>query len=164
MRLGGKLPDGCCVYSTLKPCHMCSGLIHDSSGGTAKVFWGQDDPGSMAENTVLETTQLGSLLDGNKSHSGARGVLLGDKSSGTRTVMATQLGDRFSGQRQYRSTIDYIVSQPAVELIKGAESVLKNKHLKYTGNHLGNEYTHAVIRYLADFLAHQGIRMDTLGT
>ena len=36
------------MYSTLKPCAMCAGVISDASGGNAKVFWGQDDPGKMA--------------------------------------------------------------------------------------------------------------------
>ena len=39
MALGGRIPAGSCVYSTLKPCNMCAGTINDASGDNAKVFW-----------------------------------------------------------------------------------------------------------------------------
>ena len=47
MGLGGKIPAGSCVYSTLKPCNMCAGMINNSrqatqrsSGGrTIRVRW-----------------------------------------------------------------------------------------------------------------------------
>jgi len=56
--LGGTIPAGSSVYSTLKPCNMCAGTINDASAGNAKVFWGQDDPGSMAADTKLEQTRV----------------------------------------------------------------------------------------------------------
>jgi tRNA(Arg) A34 adenosine deaminase TadA len=76
MALGGRIPAGSCVYSTLKPCNMCAGTINDASGGNAKVLWGQDDPGSMAADTKLDQTRMGRLLDGNKTQAGARAILL----------------------------------------------------------------------------------------
>jgi tRNA(Arg) A34 adenosine deaminase TadA len=164
MGLGGKIPDGCCVYSTLKPCNMCAGTIHDASSGTAKVFWGQDDPGKAAASTKLEETKMGSLLDGNKSHAGARALLLDDAKSKGKTPMATQLGQSFGGQRKYASTIDYIVTEPAAAIIKEAETVLRAKQEKYgKGPSEFNENTAFVVRYLTAFLGKLGLPPENLG-
>src|SRR3546814_4744515 len=37
MRLGGHVPEGGCVFSTLKPCKMCAGLIHRSEEHTSEL-------------------------------------------------------------------------------------------------------------------------------
>ncbi|MGQ0502401.1 MAG: Bd3614 family nucleic acid deaminase [Panacagrimonas sp.] len=167
--LGGKIPKGSCVYSTLKPCNMCSGLIHDASGGDAKVFWGQDDPGSMATNTVLERMKMGRVLDGNKSHDGARAILLGakTKTTDTRLPMATRLSSSFNAQKKggMQSTIDYIVTDSASTIIKEAERVLKSKHEKYRSAPTNfNENTAFVVRYLTDFMVKLGLSPEGLGT
>ena len=166
MGLGGKIPAGSCVYSTLKPCNMCSGLIHDASRGDAKVFWGQDDPGSMAENTVLERTRQGHVLDGNKSHGGARGILLGAKTSPDRKAMATQLASDFNAQKRggLKSTIDYITTKEAAAVVIEAEKALKSKYDKYkAGPEKFNENTAFVVRYLTAFLSQLGLSPDDLG-
>lgn len=162
MRLGGKLPKGACVFSTLKPCNMCAGLIHHASGGDAKVYWGQDDPGRMAEDTVLEREKCGSLLDGNKAHMGARGIMLGAKGAKDRQGMAEKLGSDFGGQKKIKSTIDYIMTDEGKQIVMAAEDMLKNKHQKYSTS-LGNEYTHAVIQYLVSFMRQLKIDPDSLG-
>ncbi len=168
MGLGGTIPRGCSVYSTLKPCNMCAGLIHDASGGDAKVFWGQDDPGSMAENTILQQTRKGQVLDGNKSHTGARAILLRKKTArpDARQPMATQLAEGFNAQKAAgkKSTIDYIVTDSAATIIKEAELVLKHKYDKYhAGPSQFNENTAFVVRYLTDFLAQLGLKPEGFG-
>src|SRR5262245_40249472 len=40
IRLGGTLPAGGVVFSSLKPCHMCSGVLLGAGGGKCKVYWG----------------------------------------------------------------------------------------------------------------------------
>jgi len=168
MGLGGKIPKGSSVYSTLKPCNMCAGLIHDASGGDAKVFWGQDDPGSMAADTILEKEKTGHVLDGNKSHDGARGILLGKKTdtADNRKPMATTLGTNFDSQKKVgkKSTIDYIVTDSAATLIRESERVLKSKYDKYqAAPDAFNENTAFVVRYLTDFLAQLGLKPEDLG-
>jgi tRNA(Arg) A34 adenosine deaminase TadA len=169
MGLGGVLPSDCAVYSTLKSCHMCASLIHQLSNGGARVFWGQDDPGSAAAGTDLDTSRRGSLLDGNKSHvQGAKAILLGAKSD--RKVMATSLAEKFENQptverskgkgkpkveKEYPSTIDFATSGKVDDLLIGAERALANKYKKYQGSEVaarGNVNTNAVINYLIDFL------------
>ena len=167
MALKGEIPPGSSIYSTLKPCNMCAGLIHDASGGDAKVFWGQDDPGSMAANTILQQTRKGKVLDGNKSQSAARGILLGAKPQAnkpdSRQAMATRLKSNFAAQSM-PSTIDYIVTDSAATIIKEAERVLKSKHDKYLGGpDKFNENTAFVVRYLTDFMAQLGLSVENLG-
>src|SRR3546814_10396594 len=66
MRLGGHVPEGGCVFSTLKPCKMCAGLIHDAGNGTVKAFYGQDDPVQDAQSTALDKSRMGAALDAHK--------------------------------------------------------------------------------------------------
>jgi tRNA(Arg) A34 adenosine deaminase TadA len=170
MRLNGLLPAGCCIFSTLKPCAMCASLIYQASNGTAKAFCGQDDPGGAAVNTILDKQRKGFILDGNKTHTGARGILLGNKPAAeepdSREVMSTKLKSKFEAQRATgaKSTISYITSAAAGDLIKAAEVGLKNKHQKYTADDsTGNPNTRAVITYLVEFLRSLGLPVENLG-
>ena len=49
------LPAHCKIFTTLKPCRMCAGMIWESasSPGSLKVFYSKDDPGAHATQTVL---------------------------------------------------------------------------------------------------------------
>jgi tRNA(Arg) A34 adenosine deaminase TadA len=162
MGLGGKIPAGSCVYSTLKPCNMCAGMINDVSGGNAKVFWGQDDPGKMALDTKLEQTKMGRLLDGNKAQNGARAILLRD----TKKPMSQQLDENFTAQKRggEKSTIDYIVTDEAAIIVKEAEKFLKAKQQKYGMAPTDfNENTAFVVRYLTEFMGKLGLQPENLG-
>lgn len=153
LRLGGAMPAGCCVYSTLKPCHMCSGLIYTASGGTAKVFWGQDDPGWAAQGTVLDSEKMGCTLDGNKDQKNvARALVIGqDKSSLAKTLDTSFTGQKRTGQS---STIDYITSPATQDFLLQAQGVLQSKFQKYNAPKAppGNQNTQQVINYLIKFL------------
>jgi tRNA(Arg) A34 adenosine deaminase TadA len=173
MRLGGTLPDGCCVFSTLKPCNMCAGLIYQASEGKVKVFWGQNDPGLAAEQTVLETEKKGYLLDGNKSHLGVRAILLGVKpkpeESDKRPVMATKLATQFESQKETgeKSTISYIMKPEARKFVKDAEVELKKKYEKYQNTKPDgkvNANTRSVTLYLIKWLEQLGVSATDLGT
>jgi tRNA(Arg) A34 adenosine deaminase TadA len=54
---GWPLPPGSRVYTTLKPCRMCAGLVWDAASDRSQllVVYGQDDPGRAAQGTVLDT-------------------------------------------------------------------------------------------------------------
>ena len=166
MALGGTIPAGSCVYSTLKPCNMCAGTINDASGGNAKVFWGQDDPGSMAVDTKLDQTRMGRLLDGNKTQAGARAILLEDAKGDKTNPMATALEKSFDAQKKggKKSTIDYIVTPEAEIIVREAEKFLKAKQDKYGKAPTDfNENTAFVVRYLTEFLGKLGVRAENLG-
>ncbi len=45
-----------CLYASMKPCHMCAGMIHHC--GIENVFYKSDDPGPKARGTILEKTAV----------------------------------------------------------------------------------------------------------
>lgn len=53
---GRPLPEGALIYTTLKPCRMCAGLIWDATQDRARVLveYLEDDPGRSAQGTVLD--------------------------------------------------------------------------------------------------------------
>lgn len=169
MQLFGKIPAGSVVYTTLKPCNMCAGLIADASGGDIQVYWGQHDPADAAKGTALDQSRCGHLLDGNKFNGGARAILIGAKpKSGDRDErkeMGRQLGDKFDAWKRRKdnaSTIDFIVTEEASKITLAVESMLVNKFKKYEGSTGGNENTARVINYLVEFLRNLGVAPDAL--
>jgi tRNA(Arg) A34 adenosine deaminase TadA len=168
MRLNGKIPAGCCVFSTLKPCHMCSSLIYQASGGTVQVYWGEDDPGAAAQGTMLDEHRVGAALDGNKpgglapypitmNVKGPPGAI------GPRDTMANTLKNSFNASGE-RSTIDHITTSPeAADFIKEIEVGLKNKINKYASGGGKNENTKRVVEYLVNFLKLLKLNPDDLG-
>jgi tRNA(Arg) A34 adenosine deaminase TadA len=54
------LPPGCRIYSTLKPCKMCAGLIWDAADDplSLRVFYAEDDPRRSARETVLDARSM----------------------------------------------------------------------------------------------------------
>ncbi|MFL5813691.1 MAG: Bd3614 family nucleic acid deaminase [Bdellovibrionia bacterium] len=51
-----KIPPGARLFTTLKPCKMCAGMIHDSATDLAslRVIFAEDDPGTHGRNTALD--------------------------------------------------------------------------------------------------------------
>lgn len=54
------LPAGARIYTSLKPCRMCAGMIFEMAADPASlsIMYFQDDPGPLAQNTVLERKKL----------------------------------------------------------------------------------------------------------
>ncbi|MEZ0391890.1 MAG: Bd3614 family nucleic acid deaminase [Pseudobdellovibrionaceae bacterium] len=54
-----KLPVDCIVYTSLKPCRMCAGMITEMAEDPNRLqaIYFQDDPGPLARNTELEKRQ-----------------------------------------------------------------------------------------------------------
>ena len=55
-RRGLQFRAGFRLYVSLKPCHMCAGMIHQC--GIKNVFYQNDDPGPKARGTILEKTAV----------------------------------------------------------------------------------------------------------
>lgn len=51
---GKALPEGSKIYVSLKPCVMCSAIISRLAPDSCQVFYFQNDPGPLAQNTELE--------------------------------------------------------------------------------------------------------------
>ncbi|BBH54174.1 Bd3614 family nucleic acid deaminase [Fluviispira sanaruensis] len=54
------IPKGSSIYTTLKPCKMCAGMIWHCAENISdfKVYFLNDDPGSMAKSTVLNCNSI----------------------------------------------------------------------------------------------------------
>jgi len=72
---GRRLPANARVYSTLKPCKMCAGLISTLSRGQHRVYYGQSDPAAAAQGTALDDDGSSRLLDGRRRVAGVRGIV-----------------------------------------------------------------------------------------
>lgn len=57
-----QLPEGAHIYSTLKPCIMCAGMIVSCAGSSYRVIYGQDDVGNLAQNTALDRVKTSELI------------------------------------------------------------------------------------------------------
>jgi tRNA(Arg) A34 adenosine deaminase TadA len=60
VRRSGRLPRGSRLYSTLKPCKMCAGLVWDAAEEPRElaVFYAEDDPLRYARETVLDAGSM----------------------------------------------------------------------------------------------------------
>src|SRR5262249_8505957 len=67
--LKGQLPAGGALFTTLKPCSMCAGLIQAcDEGGKLRKYWVRDDPTSGADWSYIDREfklTSGFLLDKN---------------------------------------------------------------------------------------------------
>jgi len=59
-RTGAPLPAGARIYTTLKSCKMCAGMIWSAARDplSLRVFFGKDDPGPKARATVLSANSF----------------------------------------------------------------------------------------------------------
>lgn len=59
-RARSPLPRGCRIFSTLKPCKMCAGLVWDAAEEPRElqVFYDEDDPLRYARETVLDAGSM----------------------------------------------------------------------------------------------------------
>jgi tRNA(Arg) A34 adenosine deaminase TadA len=58
-KFGSKIPAGSKLFTTLKPCKMCAGMLFDVAEDmrSFEVIYAEDDPGLNARNTALEMFQ-----------------------------------------------------------------------------------------------------------
>lgn len=49
----GQLPETGAIFSTLKPCTMCAGLLHATAGANFRKYWARNDPNGGADWTAV---------------------------------------------------------------------------------------------------------------
>src|SRR3546814_13359853 len=101
MRLGGHVPEGGCVLSTLKPCKMCAGLIHDAGNGTVKAFYGQDDPVTDAQSTAVDKSRIGAALADHKGVGLHSGIVLDSETTPTTDSSGKKLKHGFTAPHRH---------------------------------------------------------------
>jgi tRNA(Arg) A34 adenosine deaminase TadA len=151
---GRHLPANARVYSTLKPCKMCAGLISTLSGGHHRVYYGQSDPATAAQGTALDEDHSSRLLDGRRHVAGVRGIvpIYHDRSK-DRVTLVEMLDDEF--QRSGRgSVIDFATSDTARDIYHRSDRMLEGKIAKYADDRRNdlNRNVWAVLSHLTTFL------------
>jgi tRNA(Arg) A34 adenosine deaminase TadA len=63
----GQVPDRCMLFSTLKPCTMCAGLIQALFSGNCKQYWARGDPSNGADYKNVTALSLPSGLASSQS-------------------------------------------------------------------------------------------------
>ena len=161
---GDRLPANARIYSTLKPCKMCAGLIHDKSRGNHRVFFGQSDPGNAAQNTALDADRSGRLLDGRRNVAGVRGIvpIYHDGTRSNRSL-AEMLDDDFRDSG-LQSVIDFGASDAARDAYHRSDRMLERKIQKYAAANRNDKNSNvwSVLSYLTGFLDRIGVNTPQL--
>jgi tRNA(Arg) A34 adenosine deaminase TadA len=156
---GRRLPANARVYSTLKPCKMCAGLISTLSGGHHRVYYGQSDPALAAQGTALDEDHSSRLLDGRRRVAGVRGIVpIYHDRSRSGVTLAEMLDDEF--QRSGRgSVIDFATSNDARDIYHRSDRMLEGKIAKYADDRRNdlNRNVWAVLSHLTTFLNDIGV-------
>ena len=65
LRTGQMIPRGAKIFVSLKPCHMCAGMIFESceDNSDVEVIYAQEDPGRLARETILDLQGLSCRLN-----------------------------------------------------------------------------------------------------
>jgi len=165
IRLRGVLPAGGAVFSTLKPCKMCGGLISDASSSTMGAFYGQDDTGDDAAKTALDTDKHNYPLDAHKGPALPRGLVLPIGDKGAKVPLGARLTSGYADRsvNPSGSPIVYVTSDAADDLMKATKSMFEVKMKKYAADAKPGEQnanTKAAVSYLSQFLVQQGVKID----
>lgn len=152
---GRRLPAGVRLYSTLKPCRMCAGLVTTLSDGGHRVFYGQDDPTTAAQDTFLDADHSSSLLNGRRHLPGVRGIvpIYGDNRR-SHVTLAEMLADEYD--RTGGSIINFATSPDARAVYNRSDRMLDAKIAKYADGARNdrNRNVWAALSYLTGFLNH----------
>jgi tRNA(Arg) A34 adenosine deaminase TadA len=162
------LPKGARLYTTLKPCKMCAGMIIETaSEKDVRVYWGQDDGGTPAQNTALDKYErsqkvvLQRLLSKNDPVGLPKPIRLynstGEKQPDS---MAAQLA---SGQGTAPVT-QYLAADTATGLMTSAVATLQRKMVRNqvtvkpaTEGKTVNVNVQKALQHIYTFMVDQGI-------
>lgn len=149
--------DGARLYTTLKPCRMCAGMIHHAGGGKLHVLYGQGDPGEDAQNTVLDGTGRLHALDGtNPAVKAAMGILKATTGETEKVNLLARL-EAEREQRKSEGAIAHTLSlRGSKELMRGAVRALEAKLVKYKPLEGGNPNVRRALKHIEPFLTRHG--------
>jgi tRNA(Arg) A34 adenosine deaminase TadA len=136
------LPVDCRIYTTLKPCRMCAGMIMQTAAdpGRFKVFFEQSDPSTYATGTALDgnLARQSCIFSGNDVRD-----IVGVETDASRTrnsapAMSSQLTDEYRRTRESRRVTSdekritaFLGEQFATTLFSAATQTLKGKMKKH---------------------------------
>jgi tRNA(Arg) A34 adenosine deaminase TadA len=157
------LPEDCRIYTTLKPCKMCAGMIVKCAAGKFKVFYDQHDPGGLASSTALDAlkdhqSQLytgGSVLD-------IKGVETDQNKGRSLPPMGSQLQDKYRQVRESKKKesdekriTEFLTNDPlATQLFGNAVASLRDKLKKHGISPPNSNVTKTLNPVVTDALRH----------
>ncbi len=164
-RTGAPIPDDSRLYTTLKPCAMCAGMLSacTETDQRIKVYYGQNDPGDHAKNTALDKYpgMLAQLGTGGvkplKTY--ASKFYRDEKERKSPDLAGTLAAERIRAIGEGTYALTNFLDQPAaLELMRDARDALFRKGLKYTYRTIGKANVRKVLLQLQPFLVSCGIR------
>jgi tRNA(Arg) A34 adenosine deaminase TadA len=148
--------DGARLYTTLKPCQMCAGMIQHTGGGRIDVIYGQGDPGEDAQETVLDGTGKLHALDGSKP--GMKGVMAVLKTGpGTEKAnLLTRLEEEREATKAQGAIAHTLSLKGSKLLMRGAVRAMGAKLAKYRDPLAGNDNVRRALAHIEPFLTRHG--------
>jgi tRNA(Arg) A34 adenosine deaminase TadA len=158
------LPRGTRIYTTLKPCKMCAGMIRMACevDGEIKVFYGQEDSGGHACNTALDLIpniqqQLGASHAKALSIHGTGIYFNSNKKFGRTTENLGRDLEAKRQQVQQNIRTKFLKSGDALSLFDKSLQSVDRKLNKYKLRQ-GNENVRKVLNHLRPFIL--DLRLD----
>ena len=77
----GQMPASGAIFTTLKPCTMCAGLLHASTGANFRKYWARNDPNNGADWSKVANLTVPSALGlsaTTQTNNNIRGIKLSD--------------------------------------------------------------------------------------
>jgi len=163
-RTNQPLPEGCRMYTTLKPCQMCAGMIRDAARRpeTLRVFFAQDD--QSTGSTALDELQGVQRLLGRESDIFSEVPFVISKAKALRlerlraeSDAANRLATGWRDSRLAHRTA-YLTTPTALDVFKSASARLIDKIDQYQGHlQLGNPAVRKVLDHIRPFVQQMGI-------
>lgn len=166
-----RLPEGCIIYTTLKPCKMCAAMIqrmsYKSKGSLSigRIFIGQHDPGGLASGTALDENPYNNLQwhlnkDFDDDFSKIKPIHLpGDKMGNLGQALQNAYANADTDPDNKYPITAFL--KDASGMMSQAVTQLKSKQTKYTSPPVeGRKYNPNVQRAVAHvtaFLADRGV-------
>ena len=149
--------DGARLYTTLKPCRMCAGMIRHAGGGLVHVLYGQGDPGVDAQNTVLDGTGRLHPLDGSSPDTKAVMTVLRTPEGVTEKAnLLTRLEEEREARKAEGAIAQTLSLRGSKVLMRGAVRGMEGKLRKYAAPEGGNANVRRALAHIEPFLTRHG--------
>ncbi|MEM9554066.1 MAG: Bd3614 family nucleic acid deaminase [Acidobacteriota bacterium] len=153
------VPPKCTVYTTLKPCRMCAGMISHATDQRVAVVYGQDDRGPDATGTSVDKAGVANLL-GDPDYD-SEPIMIESDFGGRAAVMAYRLDRQ---RRQYRGgggIVDALASEQVTLTMVDALGALERIRLA-TEDDFDRAVERRVVEHLWPFLRSNRATLDTI--
>lgn len=143
------------LYTTLKPCRMCAGMIAYYGRGEIEVFYGQNDAGEDAQGTALDGSHRLHALDGSAPDFKGVKALQPSTATGSLAGLLEAERERTKAQGTIATTLGLRGSEV---LMRSAVRTMGAKLAKYQTPHAVdlNDNVARVLRHVEPFLVSLG--------